>query len=199
MALEDVLSYQKSITQMHERRIIIGEKTDNEMAITLKTPNIPEYIEQGMRYIDGVVNGVTRAMAAEAGTEDRNQFVRMAANSSLLCQYIHFVKAIDIGDISNGENGIVRITDTDTIMKTLQTLSSIDSIRTRIIEEILDYIGKSTISIVAIPAFDCPSCKKDQSEETEKKFPRHKAYVPVDIFQVFFGLFAQRMNLVGGR
>ena len=194
MSLKEVQDYQESVSLMHDRRIVIAQGTPNEIAITLKTPTIPEYIEQGMRYINGIVDGVTKSMAADAGSEERNHFVRTAANASLLCQYIHFVKSIEIGETSKADGSVVRIGDNDTIFKTLQTLSSVESIRTKIIEEILDYIGRSTISIVAIPAYECPSCGHDQSEGTGNRYPRHRSYVPVDIFQVFFGLFSQRMN-----
>ena len=47
------------------------------------------------------------------------------------------------------------------------------------------------MSIIAMPAYDCPVCKAEQDSQLTTRLPKHTAYIPLDIVQIFFGLLAQ--------
>ena len=68
-----------------------------------------------------------------------------------------------------------------------------------IIKEITRYVEDSTISLMAIPAYDCPVCKEPQEKATEGRYPRMAAYIPLDVLQVFFGLLARRIRRITSR
>ncbi len=198
-SLEAVKKYQEEISRMHDRRIILNKDTTHEMAITLNTPSVGEYLDQGMRYISSIVDSVNRSMEVDTNNNERNAFMRSANNAGSLCQYIHYVKSIEFGHVSAADGDRRIIVDRKTVLDALKVLSATDSIRETIIKEVLDYISYSTLSIIAIPAYDCPVCGKEQDDKSKHLFPRHKAFIPLDMIQVFFGLHAQRINRIENR
>ena len=189
--LKEVLDYQTELTAMQDKRIIFNEGSNNEVAITLQTPSVVEYIEQGYSYINSIVDSVTKAMAMDASDQERTLFMEEASRSSTLCQYIHFVKSVEFGQLSKPDGAVVKMTDRSTVMDALKVLSPTASLREAIIKAILDYIAESTVSIIAMPAYDCPVCKAEQDAHLTTRLPKHTAYIPLDIIQIFFGLLAQ--------
>lgn len=198
-SLDSVKRYQEEMKRQHERRLVINKGTNHEIAITLKTPTVSQYIEQGTTYISSMVDGINRSLDADVSNQERNIRLEEVSRASLLCQYVHFVKSIEFGNISTPGGGYAVINDFDTILNALKTFSATDSLREEIIEAILKYIMDSTTSIIAMPAFDCPFCKEPQEKNVKNIPPRLKAFIPIDIFQVFFGLLVQRVSRIKAR
>ena len=198
-SLEQVLKYQEDVTRMHARRFIINAGTNHEIAFTLKTPTMAEWFEQGYRYINGIVDSVSEAMEKDASTDARNVFMNESSNATKLGQYVHFIDQIEFGQLSIDGGSVYVVKDTESVLGSLRTLSGTDSVRERIIEEILKYVGDSTLSIPGIPAFDCPVCGHPQDNESKEVYPRLSAWIPLDMLQVFFGLLGQRINRIENR
>lgn len=194
MTLSDVERYYGELTHLHARRVILNKGTDHEIAVTMRTPTIRQYIDQSFKYITALTDSVTRAMSVETSNKERNIAIDQTSRAEKLCQWIHFVESIEFGQLSNEEelSGTI-IKDFDTIRKALATLSSADNITEQISSEIVRYVEDSTISIMAIPAYDCPVCGTPQEKATEGHYPRMASYIPLDVIQVFFGLLARRV------
>lgn len=200
MTLADVKRYKSELTHLHEKRVILMEGTPHETAITLKTPTVNEYINQSHKYISMLVEQVNRSLSVDSNNNERNMAIDQSSRAMKLCQWAHFISAIEFGQLTNpsGPSSSL-INDRDTIVQALATLSSTDSISEKIIDEIKRYVEDSTIAIMAIPAYNCPVCDKPQEEATQDKYPRFAAYIPLDILQVFFGLLARRINRITER
>lgn len=192
--LESVIQYQESITSMHKERFVLFPGSPNAIAITLKTPTMTEMFESGHFYINGIVDAVTKALGEEVGSAARNEEMERLANATALGQYSHYVEMIELGDVEN-EGGDRRVIENpETILNILKGYSQTESLRVAIIEKVLRYIYKSSLSMIALRAHDCPVCKTNQAAKTEETYPQFKSYVPLDIYQVFFGLHGLLMN-----
>ena len=197
--LESVKKYQEDFSRLQKKRTIINEGTDYEIAITLKTPTTLEYLEQGHRWIGGLVDSVNQAMGLDSDINERNAQINKLNLATTLCQYQHWIDAIEIGQVSGnrgeeGEPKVAKIIDPATIADTLKALSSTDSIREAIIKEVLDFVSRSTTTVIGVPVFECPECNKEQS--VKHSFPRHTSIVPLDLLQVFFALLGRKLDRI---
>lgn len=203
MTLENVKRYQSEMLDRKPVRKIIAKGTPNEIGITLKTPTIQEYTQQGHFWIGGLVEAVNTALGMDASDDARNKEVNKRVKATALNQYIHWIESLEFGQLeplpnSTEEPSITRIVNRDTIAKSLDRLSSTDSIREEIIQEVQNYIGNTTMSIIGVPAYDCPVCGKPQ-DDTSGNYPRHVSVIPLDVIQVFFALLERRIRRIGSR
>ena len=201
-SLDSLKRYREESKALQSRRIVINEGTPHELAVTIKTPTITQYIEQGHRWIGGIVENINRTLGMDPTAEERNVAINQMGKATTLCQYSHWIESIEYGEVSVRGDGIdaravSMIKDMATIEDTLKTLSSTDIIRERIIKEVLAYISDSTVSIIGVPAFDCPVCHKPQ--EGDDVYPKKRSVIPLDVLQVFFGLLSQRLDRIETR
>lgn len=203
-SLESVKRYREEMKALHHRRVVLNEGTKHELAFTIKTPTVIEYIDQGHRWIGGIVEGVNAVLGIEdsGNMNARNAQINKITKATTLCQYIHWIDSIEYGVLTpkegSDETKILKIVDRATIEETLKQLSATDSIRESIISEVLKYISDSTITVIGVPAFDCPVC--DTPQESDKpEYPRHASIIPLDVIQVFFALLGQRLNRIEER
>lgn len=200
--LESLKRYKEELKRSQKTAVVLKKGTSHEMRITLKTPTVTEYIDQCHRWIGGLVDSVNAVLGMDASDESRNKEINQLNKATTLCQYGHWIESIEYGEISPRpdeavENSISIIKDLSSIEKTLKTLSATDSIREEIIDHVLDYINSSTLSVIGVPAYDCPACGKPQ--DTDKKFPRHVNIIPLDVIQVFLALLSQRVSRIRTR
>ena len=187
--LTSINRYKEELTRLQKKKIIINEGRSNEVSIIIKTPTITEHIESGHRWITEIVDIVEKTVGLDANEADRNNFVVRHGQASAMRQYGHWVDSIEY------DTNIIN--DRETIEATLDIISSDDEVRTEFIKGVVDYINSSTISVIGIPVFDCPSCKK--SQESIIELPQFVNIIPLDVIQLFFGLLTQRLNRLTSR
>lgn len=201
MTLDSIKRYREEMKNMQPKRIVLNQGTKGEVAFTIKTPSVMDYINQGHRWISSMVESVNTVLGMDASDELRNNTINRLNKATTLCQYSHWFETVEFGDLSTNTEteGISRakIEDAPTVEETLKALSAIDSIRESIISEVLQYIAKSTVSVIGIPAYDCPVCSTPQ--QVSKDFPRHTNIIPLDMLQVFFELLLRRLSRVENR
>lgn len=199
--LDSIKRYQEELASTHARRVVINAGTKHELAFTLRTPTIQQHIDQGHRWIGNLVENVNTVLGMDASDRDRNAKINQLGQATVLRQYTHWIDSIEYGDLSQGEGAdepsVSLIKDLQTIEDTLNTWSSIDSIREKVMDEVKAYINSSTMAVIGVPAYDCPVCKAPQ--EGEAIYPRHTDVIPLDVLQVFFGLLAQRLTRIAER
>lgn len=181
--------YREELANMQKKRVLINEGLPNEIAITIKTPSVQEYVDAGHRWIGDIVSAVDRALGADAASGERNAQIIRHGQASAMRQYSHWIESIEY------ETNIIN--DRETIESTLDVLSADDVVRNQFITSVVDYINKSTISLIGIPAYDCPACGATQS--TNIDLPQYKNIIPLDMVQVFFGLLTQRLERMADR
>lgn len=184
-----IARYKEELKRIQKSKIDINKGKPNAFSFTIKTPTVREYIDAGHRWIGNIVDIVDRALGATAEDRQRNQMVVRHGQATAMRQYSHWVDSIEY------ETNIIN--DPETIETLLNTLSADDNARTEFTKEVINYINSSTIAVIGIPVFDCPSCKK--TNEGYFKLPAHKNIIPLDMTQVFFGLLTQRLERIADR
>ena len=201
-SLESVKKYQEEMKATKSRRVVLNEGTKHEVAFVLKTPTMTEYITQGHQWVSSIVEAVNRALGSNATDRERNDQITRQSKAATICQYAHWIESLEYGEITANpnnpdDNAVAVIRNQETLLESLKSLSSIDSIRNKIIDAVKDYIEESTVSIIGVPAYTCPVCQKDQVGDT--KYPRRTTVIPLDILQVFFALLIQRLSRIENR
>lgn len=187
--LKDLTRYKEELTKIQGKKLVINEGADDELVISLKTPTVNQYIESGYTWVDNIVDMVETAIGTSSNEEERNELIMRHGQASAMRQYGHWVE--EIGYETNS------VTDRETIDSLLDTMSSDDTIRSQFLDGVLDYINKSSISVIGIPAYDCPACKEPQETASSTTF--HKNIMPLDVVQLFFGLHTQRLARISER
>lgn len=187
--LASVQRYKEELAQVQKKRVLINEGRSNEIAITIKTPSIAEYIEAGHRWIGDIVSTVDRALGTDATDNERNTVIIRHGQASAMRQYSHWIESIEYDTNT--------INDKETIEQTLDVLSSDDEVRTDMIQAVVDYINKSTVCVIGIPVYDCTSCGTVQAGSIT--LSHYKNIIPLDVIQIFFGLLTQRLERMADR
>lgn len=199
--LESVKRYQEEMKRAHSRRVVLNAGTKHEVAFTLRTPTILQWIDQGHRWIGNMVENVNQILGLDADDKERNFQIHRLGQATTLRQYVHWIDTIEYGELSPSEGAeepsISLIKDLQAIEDTLNAWSAIDSIRDQVIDEVKKYINESTLAVIGVPAYDCPVCQTPQEGETS--LPRHTEIIPLDVLQVFFALLAQRLDRIASR
>lgn len=185
-----VVRYKEELSRLQNSVFVIkNDDTDLSVKMVLGTPSIQDYVEAGQRWIGEITDTVERALTVDTKDDERNRFIRRHSQATAMRNFMHWVKAIELG--SNV------IDDRETIESTLSVLSSDDNIRTAYNKAVVDYINKSTISLIGIPVFECPNCHKEQTSDTQ--VDTHRNIIPLDVMQVFFALLYQKLDKITAR
>ena len=121
--------------------------------------------------------------------KERDEYLIKQAKTTVMRQYAHFVKSITYLDNE--------YTDRETIESIISDVSSSDELRKRFQDEIKDFIDDSTVALIAIPTYKCPSCGREQREAREGK--HMLGLIPIEVMSNFFTLAAQKIRRIGQR
>jgi hypothetical protein len=155
----------------------------------LKVPTVDDHISDGMRWVNKINSTVESAITDATSEDERLELLNQHVKASALMQYTHFVDYIEI------EENVVQ--DRETIEKVLETLSSDDASRIEITKEIQNYMSRSTIAIIGIPEYDCPSCGFNQNPNPVAE--RFVNVIPLDVLNLFFTLITLRIAKIQDR
>lgn len=158
------------------------------ISVELEVCSAAHYFECSRRWMSEIEATYVKGMSL---TEtQRAQVITDQAKASSLRQYTHYVKAIHIGEDS-------QIDDLETIEATLSSLSSDDVFRNTFFEKIQEFITNTTVSILGVPSFKCPSCGRHQQPFDENE--KFSSIIPINVARLFFYLFPQRKMLIRNR
>lgn len=186
-SLESILRYKEELTKCHKKKIELLSNNDIPVNMVLKSPSISEHIESGHKWVGNIAELVEDVVGSEADHETRNSLILDHGRASSMRQYSHWVESIEFESNT--------IDDSETIEKTLSSLSADDSIRIGFINEVVNYINTSTISLICVPVYECPVCGKEQKVENID-IPDFNNVIPIDVVQVFFEVMSQRLSKI---
>ena len=178
--VDDVKRYQSE----HSYNTRVTCKPSDDVTLRLKVPTVGEYEDAGFAWVDGIVRMVDDAFGVTLRGDERNDYINQQAKATSLRQFSHWVGEINVGD------GQVVVDDNDTINGLLSTFSNRDSLVTSIFDAIGKFIDDTTISLIAVPKYNCPVCGKPQTELETK----HPHLIPQDAMSIFFTLHDQRTS-----
>ena len=210
MTLEDVKRYQSEFAEQAPKRVILGETTRHPVAMTLVTPTINQYIEQGHIWIGGMVEAINASLGVDVSDNKRNEALAQMVKATAVRQFSHWIESVELGDVlertdGSDEHSVIKITDPETLAETLERFSSDDALREEIIQKVLEYQGNSTVAVIGVEAYNCPKCHLPQEGNPDgtplenPQYPRHTHIIPLDLLQVFFALLGQRLRRIEQR
>lgn len=185
-----ILRYKEELVRSQNTTFVLRAGEENQTTkMVLGAPTLQEYVEAGHRWIGEITETAERALGVDGKEDERNKFIRRRSQATAMRNFMHWVKAIELGTNT--------IDDRETIESTLNVMSADDNIRTAYSEAVINFINKSTISLIGIPVFDCPSCKTTQ--KATDGLDSHKNVIPLDVMQVFFALLYQKLARITAR
>ena len=188
--LESVKRYKEEHARFINKTVSLKTDSEKEISFTFTSPSISEYIEAGYKWINSMVELIENSVVEPENDQEKNKYIQENSKATTMRQYTHWVKEIEF-------NGNV-INDKETIENTLNYLSK-DSVLTKgFLKEVVNYIEESTISIIGIPNYTCPSCNAVQYE-TERNYPIFKEIIPLDPIMVFTDLIVERIEIITTR
>lgn len=176
--IESVLEYQNTMASFTETTFTIANKEGVKLKIDLAVPNVSEWIKAGYVWIENIVETIETSVKEADNLSSRNKYIQLHAKCSRMRNYAHWVKSI------SGED--FEITDKETIYNCLNSLSCDEETISQYEKNIANYIDKSTMAVVGIDVYKCPSCHKDQKDNLG--FSRFDRIIPLDLVKIFFDL-----------
>ncbi len=190
VTMEDVERYKKESFKNQKRNITIKSSvTDNEFYFELKIPTIREYFQSSNEWISSIVSGVEIALQNDPDQTERNTLITNNAQATIMRQYSHWVESLSFDEQT--------LTDSDTINRILNRLSSDDLINEDFTDKIKDYINESVLACIGIPTYKCTVCGGEQ----KYRAPNKSLYtiIPMDVMQTFFYLLVQKIITIRSR
>lgn len=185
--LASIKKYKDEMLALKNNRIKISRNDSKiDVHVNLKPPTISQYLTEGQAWISGIIDKINELMAENEPDTARNTLVQRYGQSSSMRQYTQWIESIEMGSNT--------IDDTETIRSLLDMMSSDDYLRETFLVKVVDYINKSTISVIGIPSYECPKCGEIQTQQDNIK--SFKNIVPIDVIQYFFSLTTQRVQRI---
>lgn len=176
--------YREQHRYVSKGQVILKDEGGVKVVMQLRVPTLSDYEESGFAWVDTIDAQTTQAFGSTMTGDARNSYILEQAQATSLRQYAHWIKSITI-------NGRQVIDDRKTLEDTVGTLTNDVNVRTAFFEGVRSYISDTTISLIAIPTYSCPSCKLDQQTAEEIKHPH---LIPLDMAMVFFTLLGRRVS-----
>ncbi len=162
-------------------------KFNDNLTFIISIDNAQEHIDSGYRWISSIEETYPNVMIREE--KERDEYLIKQAKTTVMRQYAHFVKSI-----TYMENDYA---DRETIESIISDVSSSDDLRKKFQDEIKQFIDDSTVALIAIPTYKCPSCGKEQREPKESV--HMQGLIPIEVMSNFFTLAVQKIRRIEQR
>jgi len=178
---KEVEEYQETLITNEPVTFTLSGDEDEKIDITLQSCSVSRYLELGNMlveqiedYLDNIINKLD-VRNEEAKDNAKERILR----AFYLKSYTHLFKEIRLED--------ARLETVEEINEALEVFdSSIDFSKT-IKEKLIDFLDKKMVTVIGIPNFTCPVCKKTQGEDT---------IIPIAVYEYFFLLVNSRYNVI---
>lgn len=187
VTVDEVLAYQKEFsnitTSSKEYMIANGIK----ITINYRIPNAEEYLVQGNFWVKRITKTASNIMAKLE--KQKNQFQQEGFSTqmktNLLGGYIHYFHSIDM----LFPDGSVTVTkDLKELFGAVERFSKDIRLYDAMLNDILQLIKNSTISIIGIQEYKCSKCKKMNDNKTVEEGHVFRNIVPFNVLQILFTL-----------
>lgn len=181
---------QKAIASYTRNLRVRGEDVKSQVIFTFRTPSIADYLENGYLWIGELETAADEAFGNKITMKERDEHIDRSAEAAALRQYSHWVESIQYRDHNGQDAG--RVETDKAIFETLERFSADEKISDFFYKAIQEYIDSVTVAVVAIPSWECPSCKKEQPS-AEGAF---KHLVPIEASETFFTVQRRRSHIL---
>lgn len=156
-------------------------KFNDDLSLVIAIDNAQEHIDSGYRWVSELEETYPKVLIQDE--KERDDYLIKQAKATVMRQYAHFVKSLTYMD--------VEYTDKKDIEGVVGDLSSDDELRQIFQDQIKEFIDDSTVSVIAIPTYKCPSCGHEQREVKEGE--SLQGLIPIEVMSNFFTLAVQKI------
>lgn len=190
----------------HTRNDNTIELNEN-LTVVLRSPMLSEYFEWGNAWINELSISADAVLAVDASPQERNNEIFRRASVSMANQYIHYIERISVRNEKSDADNFIE--GADDIRGVLNVVSGQTDLMAALADGIVKYINSATVSMIAIPRFNCPSCQTDQnllfnpdgtpmrdSNGEQLTVSKHPQLIPLEMLGVFFTISAPRVTRI---
>lgn len=174
--------YKSEFTRGGTREIkVIDSSKPNagDVTITLKVPNLEEYLNSGQKWVNNIVTMADKSFGAPPSDIIRDNYITQHGKATSMRQYGHWVESIKAGQ--------QLITEEASIDNVLDAMSGVDEIRTNYTKEVRKFMEDSCVSMIGITAADASEAST---------LPRFQHIQPLEPMSTFFILLVQRTDYI---
>lgn len=189
MTIEDVENYRAKISKFDNFELEVVGENGTVFNIVLSVPDIENYTHKGQVWVEEIISMAEELFTDTETEEGKNRKVLEMMYTMVLGLYATYIKSISIKDSD------VEIEEYSDILDTLHSLSSDQIVIDSVITGVKNFINKTTIAVVAIPNYTCPTCNTEQSD-SDNELTHHddfKELIPLNVLESFFDLCVMRL------
>lgn len=154
-----------------------------KIRLTLKTPNLREYIDQGEKWVNDLISDVEKLYTPQDTDSEKISKLTDAILTSRLNTYNGYIDKVTFIASDNTET---TFDTTDGVREALDTISNDQDLFLDIIKKIGEFYTNNSIAIVATPNFVCPKCNSSQEDGSQNK--TFTEFIPLNVIDNFFVL-----------
>jgi hypothetical protein len=162
-------------------------KVNSSVSLRMRTPSLEESKTIGYAWVEQILNSTQKAFGMRLADGAREQYVQNQALLTSLRQYGQWFDAVIRSDAGKDDEVL---TDRETVDEIITMIASSNEMSNQVYKAVKKYIDDSTLSMIALPKYKCPSCQGEPSAE----YLKHPKLIPLDVVQVFFTLRDQKVN-----
>lgn len=185
-----IKEYQLSLDANNSSDIMVTSGNGVNFTLTLKSPTLASYIDNGEEWIETVTNKSEELFTDKDSEDVKTNKINDITAAVVLGVYNTYITKAELGD------GTI-VTDKTTLNGIIELLSSDEKVLKSFIEDIKKFIDTKAISIIATPAYTCPKCKAENVNETDNH--AFKEFLPINVLEHFFDLGALRTSKIRNR
>lgn len=183
-SLKKIATYTRSFRRRNE-------EISEQVIFTFRTPSIADYLENGYLWVTELETAADEAFGNKITMTERDEHINMSAEAAALRQYSHWVESIQYRNAAGHDAG--RVESREDIFQSLERFSADENVSEFFFGAVQEYIDSVTVGIVAIPSYDCPSCKKEQPTAAGN----FKHLIPLEASELFFTIQRHRSHTHG--
>lgn len=176
--LDEILAYQNKAEFNQSKAYSLTEG----VSVVFKICSLEELITSSDQVIYELEQMVRDTVSDKIEPENVEAFMANHLSLTNIRQYAHFIERVNIG-----ENWV---DDKETLKKFTEFWSVNPEISGLFYDGIQEFVDKSSVCVIAIPNYSCPSCHKP----VETGF-RHAHLIPQDPIKLFFTLAGRKLQL----
>jgi hypothetical protein len=182
---EQIKAYQEAHAYLGKGLIDVKTRYGS-IKMQLKVPTFTQYASAGFAWVDGIEATIIQAFGTNLQGEQRNAYILDQAKSLSMGEYSHWVQQIGFND------GTV-VEDVDTIRNILGEISGDSDLSQSFFTQVMKFMEQCTLSMVAIPQYNCPQCG---TPSVPKDSIKHPYLNPLDVEALFFTTLGQHIEKV---
>lgn len=187
VTVEKALEYQKMLSDELNapNEVTIKMKSGNDVVIGLKVPSLLYYVNKGSEWVNSIISMYHSLVSNLADKDDKSGALTGLIVSQLMCVYSPYVAYVKT------PNGTFSTDKFEIVVELLKKMDVEDGVYSSFVDGVSEFIDRSSVSIVAMPDYQCPSCKQGH-ESDESKNKDFANFIPLNILHSFFVLGAQK-------